>query len=614
MAQHDYVIANGTGAAVRSDLNNALAAIVSNNSGSTAPATTYAYQWWADTTAGQLKLRNAANDNWIVIQELDGTMLMEAGSAASPGLAFASDLDTGLFSAGTNALGIATNGVERVEFGTSEVVFNDGGADVDFRIEGDTNANLFFVDAGNDRVGIGTSTARAGLTVALGSSSIPAAGASTASAVFSNATDGAVYGVNIGANTSGLGYIQSQRTDGTATTYDLAIQPNGGRVGIGTTSPSSPLHVVGNSSGDFLKGGIRINDTNNSSDYFLGGLASGSFQIATAPAGLTRFIIDSSGRVLVGTFTAPIGGSYNLAAKLVAQGNTSSSTGAAILALNRGESATTITSAEEIGAITFGDNAGNEFAYITCRADADAGASDFPGRLTFHTTADSASSPTERMRINNVGGLKVYSDGAAAVTSATNSAHELTTDRNGGEALFVANRSSSSPVGMQVYYSTDINNTANYFFTCYGTGNLRAGFRSNGGLANYSANDANLSDRNAKKDISPAAGTWDCIKEWEIVNYRYKDQPDDADLNLGVIAQQVAESCPEVITIFSEAKDAKPAVLDDDGNEIEPAQEAQPKKLGVKEQQMYWMAIKALQEAQVRIEQLEAKVAALESA
>jgi hypothetical protein len=109
-------------------------------------------------------------------------------------------------------------------------------------------------------------------------------------------------------------------------------------------------------------------------------------------------------------------------------------------------------------------------------------------------------------------------------------------------------------------------------------------------LANFSANNANLSDRNAKKDISPAAGTWDCIKEWEIVNYRYKDQPDDADLNLGVIAQQVAESCPEAITVFEEAKDD------------------QPEKLGVKEQQMYWMAIKALQEAQIRIEKLEQRL------
>jgi hypothetical protein len=74
----------------------------------------------------------------------------------------------------------------------------------------------------------------------------------------------------------------------------------------------------------------------------------------------------------------------------------------------------------------------------------------------------------------------------------------------------------------------------------------------------------------------------------------------DADLNLGVIAQQVAESCPEVITVFQEAKEAA---------ETEPAQE---ERLGVKEQQMYWMAIKALQEAQVRIEQLEAAVTALQ--
>jgi len=155
VAQHDYNIANGTGAAVRSDLNNALSAIVSNNSGSTEPATTFAFQWWADTNASQLKLRNAANDAWIVIQELDGTLLMEDGTAGSPGLAFASDLNTGFFRPAADQLAIATAGTERVEFGTSEVVFNDGGADVDFRVEGDTEANLLLVDAGNDVVRIG---------------------------------------------------------------------------------------------------------------------------------------------------------------------------------------------------------------------------------------------------------------------------------------------------------------------------------------------------------------------------------------------------------------------------------------------------------------------------
>ena len=158
MATHDYVIANGTGAAVRSDLNDALAAIVSNNSGSSEPATTYAYQWWADTTNNLLKLRNSANNAWITLRELDGTLLMEDGSASAPGLSFASDTNTGFFSGGADKIGFATGGAERLEIGSSEVVFNDPSNDVDFRVESNGQTHMLFVDAGNDRVAIGTST------------------------------------------------------------------------------------------------------------------------------------------------------------------------------------------------------------------------------------------------------------------------------------------------------------------------------------------------------------------------------------------------------------------------------------------------------------------------
>jgi hypothetical protein len=66
MSQHDYVLADQAGLAFLSDLNDALAAVVSLNSGATAPATTYAYQYWLDTTAGLLKQRNAANSGWVV--------------------------------------------------------------------------------------------------------------------------------------------------------------------------------------------------------------------------------------------------------------------------------------------------------------------------------------------------------------------------------------------------------------------------------------------------------------------------------------------------------------------------------------------------------------------
>jgi hypothetical protein len=89
---------------------------------------------------------------------LDGTNGLSDvdGSAATPAIR-GSDANTGVFF-GADQVGIATNGVERVEFGNSETVFNDGGANVDFRVEGDTNANLLFVDASADNVGIGTSS------------------------------------------------------------------------------------------------------------------------------------------------------------------------------------------------------------------------------------------------------------------------------------------------------------------------------------------------------------------------------------------------------------------------------------------------------------------------
>lgn len=65
MSQHDMNLADAAGSAFLADLNLALPALVSNNSGPTAPATTFAYMWWADSTAGILKQRNGANSAWI---------------------------------------------------------------------------------------------------------------------------------------------------------------------------------------------------------------------------------------------------------------------------------------------------------------------------------------------------------------------------------------------------------------------------------------------------------------------------------------------------------------------------------------------------------------------
>ena len=73
MAQHDYNIANQTAANARTDINNVLSAIATNNSGTSAPSTTFANQWWYDTDAFILYIRANGNDAWIPVAYLDQT-------------------------------------------------------------------------------------------------------------------------------------------------------------------------------------------------------------------------------------------------------------------------------------------------------------------------------------------------------------------------------------------------------------------------------------------------------------------------------------------------------------------------------------------------------------
>lgn len=101
----DYSLANQSGANFRSELNSILAAVVSQNSGSTAPSTTYAYQWWIDTgvSPALLKIRNAANDAWITVGDVTATNLglLTSSSAASTYLALAGGTVTGNLEIGT---------------------------------------------------------------------------------------------------------------------------------------------------------------------------------------------------------------------------------------------------------------------------------------------------------------------------------------------------------------------------------------------------------------------------------------------------------------------------------------------------------------------------------
>lgn len=70
MSQTDLNAANASGAVFRSDMNAHLDALATLSSGSSAPSTTFANMWWADTSANILKRRNNANTAWISVMSL----------------------------------------------------------------------------------------------------------------------------------------------------------------------------------------------------------------------------------------------------------------------------------------------------------------------------------------------------------------------------------------------------------------------------------------------------------------------------------------------------------------------------------------------------------------
>ena len=244
------IIPNGSGSAVRADLNDAMLALFSQNSSATEPPETVAYMTWADTANGLYKIRNAANSGWITLYQLDGewtSIALENGTAAAPSLYFKdSGTDTGIFSPGADQFGIATNGVERVEFGNTEVVFNDGGADVDFRVEGDTKPNLFKVDAGADTVIID------GLTHPSADGSAGQSLVTNGSGVLSVASvppPGSIFW--FAANAAPAGYLKANGANVNRTTYAALFAAIGTTFGVGDGSTTFTLPDL---RGEFARG------------------------------------------------------------------------------------------------------------------------------------------------------------------------------------------------------------------------------------------------------------------------------------------------------------------------------------------------------------------------
>ena len=130
MSQHDLTIDNQGFPAFRADLNNALQALGSTQSGTTAPSPTFANQLWYDTTNNILKIRNEDNDAWISLLTLDQSAdsvsqistalaVLSAGTLSAPSITTTGDTNTGIFFPAADTIAFTEGGVESMRIDSS---------------------------------------------------------------------------------------------------------------------------------------------------------------------------------------------------------------------------------------------------------------------------------------------------------------------------------------------------------------------------------------------------------------------------------------------------------------------------------------------------------------
>jgi hypothetical protein len=167
------------------------------------------------------------------------------------------------------------------------------------------------------------------------------------------------------------------------------------------------------------------------------------------------------------------------------------------------------------------------------------GGSGNDGYLAFTTRSDSTGFG-ERMRINASGNLMV------GTTSLIGGERFNATQSISDWTIYGNNSYVGTYYGIRMNTSSTRNDTSSLLYDGLDGGTLRFRVYSNGGIANYSANNSNLSDQREKKDIELAGDYLAKICAIPVKTFLFNDQT-DTDLNLGVIAQDVQAVCPELV-------------------------------------------------------------------
>ena len=218
-------------------------------------------------------------------------------------------------------------------------------------------------------------------------------------------------------------------------------------------------------------------------------------------------------------------------------------------------------------------------------------------------------SGVEAMRIDSSGYLKLAGN-------ASLNRHEIWQVTANAYAATIGsqNATAANCYGLQLFYNSAApNNTSNEFLACRDNTTVRAELRSNGGIANFSGNNVNLSDRREKTNFAPAGEYLSKICAIPVQTFNYIDQnhEEDPGLTLGVVAQDVQEVAPELVMESNWGTKEEPKMrLSVYQTDLQYAL----MKCIQEQQAIITSQTAALQEAVAEINSLKARVEALEGA